>query len=47
MNYDFLYVKYGIANAVAKGKVIGRPITTRENLTSIFIKHYINIRLNR
>ncbi|ADZ84321.1 recombinase family protein [Cellulosilyticum lentocellum] len=33
-------VKSGMANAVAKGKVIGRPITTIENLPSSFIKHY-------
>lgn len=33
-------VKSGMANAVAKGKVIGRPTTTTENLPSSFIKHY-------
>ena len=33
-------VKSGMANAVVKGKVIGRPITTIENLPSSFIKHY-------
>ena len=33
-------VKSGMANAVAKGKVIGRPITSIETLPSCFIKHY-------
>lgn len=33
-------VKSGMANAVAKGKVVGRPTTTIENLPSTFIKHY-------
>lgn len=33
-------VKSGMANAIAKGKVIGRPVITIENLPSIFIKHY-------
>ncbi len=33
-------VKSGMANAAAKGKVIGRPNTTIENLPSLFIKHY-------
>lgn len=33
-------VKSGMANAAAKGKIIGRPITTIENLPSNFIKHY-------
>lgn len=33
-------VKSGMANAVAKGKVIGRPITTVDKLPSSFIKHY-------
>lgn len=33
-------VKSGMANAVAKGKTIGRPITTVENLPGNFIKHY-------
>lgn len=33
-------VKSGMANAVAKGKVIGRPITCIESLPSVFIKHY-------
>ncbi len=33
-------VKSGMANAVAKGKVVGRPRTTVESLPSSFIKHY-------
>lgn len=33
-------VKSGMANAVAKGKVIGRPVTTIENLPNSFIKYY-------
>lgn len=33
-------VKSGMANAVAKGKIIGRPNTTVDNLPSIFIKYY-------
>jgi len=33
-------VKSGMANAVAKGKVVGRPTTTTDNLPSLFIKHY-------
>lgn len=37
------YVKSGMANAVAKGKVVGRPTTTVEKLPSNFIKHYPNI----
>lgn len=33
-------VKSGMANAIAKGKIVGRPSTTVENLPSVFIKHY-------
>lgn len=33
-------VKSGMQNAKAKGKVIGRPKSTIENLPGIFIKHY-------
>lgn len=33
-------VKSGMANAVAKGKIVGRPSTTVERLPSNFIKHY-------
>ena len=33
-------VKSGMANAMAKGKIIGRPITTIDNLPSSFVKHY-------
>lgn len=33
-------VKSGIANAKAKGKTIGRPSTTEDDIPSIFYKHY-------
>lgn len=33
-------VKSGMENAKAKGKKIGRPITTVENIPNIFYKHY-------
>lgn len=33
-------VKSGMANAKAKGKPIGRPITTKDNIPDIFYKHY-------
>lgn len=33
-------VKSGMANAAAKGKAIGRPITKIETLPNIFLKHY-------
>lgn len=33
-------VKSGMANAKAKGKQIGRPITTKDNIPDIFFKHY-------
>lgn len=33
-------VKSGMANAKAKGKTIGRPTLTRENLPDAFYKHY-------
>jgi len=33
-------VKSGMANAKDKGKVIGRPMVTIENLPSGFIRHY-------
>jgi DNA invertase Pin-like site-specific DNA recombinase len=33
-------VKSGMANAKAKGKTIGRPITTADDIPSIFYKHY-------
>ena len=37
-------VKSGMANAIAKGKIVGRPTTTIENLPSCFIKHYPKFR---
>ena len=33
-------VKSGMANAKAKGKKVGRPVLTKENLPSVFLKHY-------
>ena len=33
-------VKSGMANAKAKGKPIGRPKTTKDNIPSVFYKHY-------
>lgn len=33
-------VKYGIENARAKGKVLGRPKTNSENIPDIFYKYY-------
>ena len=33
-------VKSGMQNAKTKGKIIGRPTTTADNIPSIFYKHY-------
>ena len=33
-------VKSGMANAKAKGKSVGRPLTTKDDIPSIFYKHY-------
>ena len=33
-------VKSGMANAAAKGKAVGRPITTFDDIPNIFHKHY-------
>ena len=33
-------VKSGIENAKAKGKVLGRPHTTADDIPTIFLKHY-------
>jgi len=33
-------VKSGMANAKAKGAVIGRPKTTLDNLPTVFLRHY-------
>ena len=33
-------VKSGMENAKAKGKMIGRPIVTSDNIPTIFYKHY-------
>ena len=40
-------VKSGMANALAKGKCIGRPSTTINNLPPNFIKHYPKYRGNQ
>ena len=33
-------VKSGMANAISKGAVVGRPATTIDNLPADFIRHY-------
>ena len=33
-------VRSGMANAKAKGKQIGRPQTTKDNIPAIFLRHY-------
>jgi len=33
-------VKSGMANAKAKGKPIGRPKTTKDDIPAVFFKHY-------
>ena len=33
-------VKSGMANAKAKGRSIGRPLTTKEDIPAVFMKHY-------
>ena len=33
-------VKSGIENARSKGKMLGRPVTTCENIPQVFYKHY-------
>lgn len=33
-------VKSGMANAIAKGKVVGRPKTTTEDIPNVFLRHY-------
>ncbi|GAA0800927.1 master DNA invertase Mpi family serine-type recombinase [Faecalicatena orotica] len=33
-------VKSGMENAKSKGKIIGRPVTTVDNIPSVFYKHY-------
>ena len=33
-------VKSGMANAAARGRKIGRPQTTKENIPPVFMKHY-------
>lgn len=39
-------VKSGIANAKAKGKSLGRPVTTKNNIPLIFFKHYSSYKNN-
>lgn len=33
-------VRSGLENAKAKGKTLGRPVTTHENLPQVFLKYY-------
>ena len=33
-------VKSGMENAKAKGKKVGRPHTTKDDIPSVFFKHY-------
>ena len=33
-------VRSGVANARAKGRPIGRPQTTKDNIPAIFLRHY-------
>ena len=33
-------VKSGMANAKAKGKKVGRPQTTKDDIPAVFYKHY-------
>lgn len=37
-------VKSGMANATAKGRAIGRPLTKIETLPNAFLKHYLKYR---
>ena len=37
-------VKSGMANAKAKGRRIGRPQTTKEDIPAAFLKHYVAFR---
>ena len=39
-------VKSGMANAKAKGKKIGRPTTTSDDVPYIFLKHYPKYKAN-
>lgn len=39
-------VKSGIANAKSKGKTLGRPITTKDDIPLIFFKHYSSYKNN-
>lgn len=39
-------VKSGMANAKAKGKQIGRPTTTSDDIPHIFLKHYPKYKTN-
>lgn len=40
-------VKSGMANAIAKGKVIGRPNTIMDNLSTSFIKRYSKYKIGQ
>ena len=40
-------VKSGMANAAAKGKAIGRPTTTADDIPHVFLKHYPQYRAGK
>lgn len=40
-------IKYGIENARSKGKVLGRPKTTSENIPDIFYRYYSKYKNNQ
>lgn len=40
-------VKSGMANAKAKGKVVGRKETTIEDISPVFLKHYDKYKINQ
>lgn len=43
-------VKSGMKNAAAKGKSIGRPVLTRDDIPKVFLKHYpkyVNKEINK
>lgn len=40
-------VKSGMQNAKAKGKIIGRPVVTSDDIPTIFLKHYPKYKNNQ
>ena len=40
-------VKSGMANAAAKGKAVGRPTTTKDNIPQTFLKHYPQYKIGK